>query len=128
MKVRNLYIGNISKLKNVRIETEYDEKIEDPRLRIRLAKRYLCVNKNILRTSIFYKSRSSSKMRDLVYGGKYPITYTERTATEGFEYVSKYVSIATGFEKKNISKKKLLKMYKEGTINYNKEKFGGNNE
>ena len=97
MKVRNLYIGNISKLKNVRIETEYDETIEDPNWRFRFAKRYLCVNTNILRTSIFYKRRNSSKMKDLVYGGKYPIAYNERNAKEGFEYASKYASIATGF-------------------------------
>ena len=128
MKVRNLYIGNISKLKNVRIETEYDETIEDPKLRIRLAKRYLCVNTNVLRTSIFHKIRNSSKMKDLIYGGKYPICYNERNATEGFEYVSKYESIATCFQQKSISQKKLLKMYKEDTINYNSKKSGGNNE
>ena len=127
MKVRNLYIGKISKLENVRIKTEYDESIIDQVLRSQLSKRYLCANVELVRTSIFYK-KNNNKMKDLIYGGSYPVSYNKDTAIEGFEYVSQYASISTAFNKEKISKKSLLKKYKDGTIKYNREKNGGNNE
>ena len=52
MKVRNLYIGKISQLKNAEIKYDYDYSFKDPELMALLANRNLHAISDPLRISI----------------------------------------------------------------------------
>ena len=103
MKIRNLYIGTIRRLKNTNYN-KLDSKIEG--------------ESHFERISILYRlSRNSLKVRDVIYGGTYVLGPSANSLAITPVYVNNddldsimlyNVAEKPDYIKKNISKKKIL--------------------
>lgn len=129
MKVKNLYMGKIIEVKDVKVTYHYNDWKINPFVRVSCFPSVVEYKKKYIRLSLFYKS--NNRMHDIIYGGKYKYKFNidrlqNKLDNRSIQYVDAYRSISNSFDSKNISKCKLVKMYKDSIDKYNKN--GGKNE
>ena len=102
MKVRNLYIGEI----RIISEIDYNYIDDTDTYKTKLS-----------RKSILYKLDRKNKVRDIMYGGTYNIGFPGGNGEAGDEFASELKSgpiinllQTNGYVRKNITKRKLLKI------------------